>query len=192
MAKAIQASLKSYTDNFLTYAKAQVAELLKGMDADIAPSCCYDYYRAAGADNELMKDAASLLEWVKEDVEWDGPTEDLSKRAPMGDENEPLEKLEVLQKDYNDLAKVTRDAIEQMTGLKKRVEELEQSPAPRALIGNVVPRPEDTFLGKTVHSEDDQLAVLNEMLVKHGPEGMATMMIKAAHASGGKQLTLNR
>ena len=49
---------------------------------------------------------------------------------------------------------------------------------------------EGTFLGKAASTQEEKVAIVQEMLATHGPDAMATMMIKAAHATGGQKLTL--
>lgn len=41
-------------------------------------------------------------------------------------------------------------------------------------------------------TETERVAMLKQMLDEHGPDGMATLMIKAAHATGGQQLSLKQ
>lgn len=185
----LKASLSSFGDNFMVYAKQQVAELLKGIDKDCSPRACYDYYyRADGADNDLHKDVASLIEAVKEDVEWEGtpeeqPVEKLSKAAG-GEEDDTLQKrFDDLQSGHTDLLKVAKEAIDQLGGLAKRVKELEDTPLPRAP-ANVIHKDGDQFLGKSVSSDADKVAVVQELLKTHGADGVATMMIKAAQQNG--------
>lgn len=199
VAATLKASLSSFTAAFMAYAKDQVAEVLKGMDEDLSPRCCYDYYYRAAQDdteNALAKDVSSLIESVKEDLGEDyDPTEEqqLAKRAPVETEDStPLQKrFDALQGDYDDLRKVAGEAIEQLGGLAKRVKELEDTPLPRAP-RNVAHKEGDTFLGKTVTTESDKMSVLKEMLDTHGADGLATLMIKAAHSTGGQQLHLKQ
>lgn len=180
----VKAALSGFGGSFLDYAKQQVAEMLAGMDADLSPRCCYDYYYRAAeadADNTLAKDVVDLIDGVKDFM----PTEEeLSKRAPtdeMGKENSELQKkFDELSAKHEKLIKVSTEAVEQIGGLTKRVKMLEDTPLPRAPTNAPVGKGDDQFFGKTAPTEEDKMAVLANMVKEHGPDKMAEMMIKHA------------
>jgi hypothetical protein len=195
---AIKGTLTTLGDNFLTYAKQQVTELLAGIDTDVVSvSSCYDYYyRAAEADpeNTLAKDCAALIDAVKDDIE---PLAETMEKA-WGTGASVVNGDESLQKNFDDLKKrydrlegVANTAVEQVEGLVKRVKMLEDTPLPRAPRGVAPDKEADGFFGKAA-SHEDKMTMLSQLIKEHGPDGVATLMIKAAHASGGQQMVLNR
>lgn len=179
----LKASLKSFGESFQTYAKQQVAELVAGLDTDLSPRCAYDYYyRAAEADpeNSLAKDVCELIDAVQEDVP--EMIETLSKSwgsSPVSEDEDTvsLAKFTKLEADHADLMKASLEAVEQVSGLVKRVKALEDTPMPRAPRGNILDKSTGGLIPQGA-SEEEKVAVLQDMLKTHGAEGMATMMIK--------------
>lgn len=195
----IIAAVKTLGQSFLDYAKDQITELLAGMDDDVVVTY-YDYYYAAAkddSDNQLAKDVCSILE---------------DQRDPSRERREALAKAfgytdpdpvdedslsPVMQKRFDqlsaentDLKKVASEAIERVEELAKRVQQIENTPAPRAPRNVVHKGAEDTFFGKSAPTPEDKTRVLQEMLETHTPDELATMMIKASHATGGHKLHL--
>lgn len=197
VSKTLVSQLDAFGGSFMTYAKQQVAELVAGLDTDLSPRCAYDYYyRAAGEGNDLAKNVVELIEAVEDERE--AAVEKLAKSVGIVEEVETDELTPALQKRFDDLEKdrdefkkIAEDAVGRIETLTKRVEEIADQPLPRAP-RNPQLLPGDQFLGKTVTSDAEKVAVLKEMIDTHGSDGLATMMIKAAHASGGQQLQLKQ
>jgi hypothetical protein len=193
VSKALTSQLSTFGDSFMTYAKQQIAEMVAGLDTDISPRAAYDYYyRAAGEGNDLAKNVVELIEAVEED--YAEAVEKLAKFAPEPEEVEVGESLQkrfdALSSENADLRKIAEDAIDKVEDLAKRVKGIEDTPLPRAPRNIVEKTGDSSFMGKTVTSDDDKMTVLQEMLKKHSPDELATMMIKASQATGGHQLTL--
>lgn len=195
-ASTLRSALGGFGDAFKTYATNQVAELLAGVDVDVVQPCCDYYYRAAEADpdNQLMKDVCSLIDASKEDIK-----EVLEKRAPQDDPDEEDDEEDTdelrkshseLQKRYDNLEKASAEAIAQIGGLVKRVSELEKSPMPRAPKNIPVEKSADHGFFKPGASETEKLDAVQELLKTHGPDGLATMLIKASHATGGHKMSV--
>lgn len=195
----IIAAVKTLGASFITYAQDQVTELLAGMDDDVIVSY-HDYYYCAAQDNsenQLAKDVCSVLVDHK-----DGSRErrDVLSKAFGYVEAElvsddtlspPMQKrFDALEAENVELKKLAGDAVEQVEELAKRMKAIEDKPEPRAPRNVIEKGGEGTFLGKAATTQEERAAVLKEMLETHGPDGLATMMIKAAHATGGKKLSL--
>jgi hypothetical protein len=202
VAKTLKGQLGSFGESFMTYAKDQIAELVAGIDMELTPRCAYDYYyRAAGEGNDLAKDVVELIESVEDRMEQ--TAEGIEKLAKMAgfvsssveqpDElSPPMQKrFDELEEDNEKLKKVASAAVEKVEELAKRMKAIEDTPMPRALIGKIALKEGDTFLGKDVTAETDRMAILHDMLKEHGPDGMATLMIKAAQQNG-QQLSLKQ
>lgn len=196
----IIAAVKTLGASFISYATNQVQELLAGMDDDVIVTH-YDYYYNAAKENsedELAKDVCSLISEFKDSSR--EIRDNLSKvfGAPPV---EPPEQSDVdlspalakrfadLEADRDSFKEIAEKAVSQLETLSKRMDQLEDTPQPRAPRG-VQPRPGDELEGLSKRSPEEGLAFLQEMLKTHGHDGMATLMIKAAQQSGGQRLTL--
>lgn len=185
-------NLSAFAESFKTYADQQITEILAGIDTDTL-SPCYDYYYAcakADSTDQLAKDVCSIIDERKVDRE--EKIEGLTKAFtvdPTGD-FVSLEKYTKLEGDVADFKKIAEEAVAQVEVLAKSVQQIKDTPMPRAPRGTPVGKEGDTFFGKSVTNEEDRIGVLQEMLKTHTPDQLATMMIKAAHATGGQQLTL--
>lgn len=197
----IIACVKTLGSSFLSYATNQVQELLAGMDDDVLVTH-YDYYYNAAKENgedELAKDVCSLISEFKDPSR--ERRDELQKffgSAPVetpeisDEELSPVlaKRFDELEKARDSFKKIAEDAVEQVEALTKRMDKIEDTPLPRAP-RNPALLPEDgVFFGKAVKTDADKVEVLQEMLKTHGPDGLATIMIKAAHASGGQKLSL--
>lgn len=188
VSKVLTTQLSSFGDSFMTYAKQQVAELVAGIDVDATPRACYDYYyRAAGEGNDLAKHVVEVITAVDDEME--AVEEGLEKLAKLfGFAEATLEQTDdgeviKLQKAFDDkLAKVTKvaeDAVGKVEELAKRLKDMEDTPLPRAPIVANLPG-DGQFMGKAATTEEEKVAVLQDMIKVHGTDGLATMMIKAA------------
>lgn len=190
--KTLQGQLDSFGESFMSYAKNQVAELVAGLDTDLSPRCAYDYYyRAAGEGNDLAKHVVEMIEAVEEEIP--AATEQVEKLAKMfGFTDTPVESDELsppMQKRFDDLEaenaelkKVASEAVEKVEELAKRVQQIEDTPMPRAPNpANLALREGDgNFFGKSANTPEEKVAVLTEMLKTHGPDGLALELIKAS------------
>lgn len=197
----IKAAIKSLGESMKTYLDDQLTELLAGLDDELCVSY-YDYYYAAAQENgedQLAKDVCEVLEAKREESR--GRREELSKafgyvEAELVSDDElspPMQKrFDDLTKRLSDMTKVATDAIEKVEELTKRVQAVEDTPLPRAP-GSFAALKEGDFaaFGKA-NTEEERMAVLHDMLKTHGPDHLATLMIKAVHAGGGQQLNLSR
>lgn len=206
VAESLKTQLGTFGEVFMTYARQQVAELIARLDKDMSPARAYDYYyHAAGSDNDLAKTVVEMMDAVADDVE--AATETLQKAASLwgfvqGEQatvdEAPLEDLRksvgTLQAENEELKKVAETAVTRVEELAKRLKAVEDTPLPRAPNAAAIALKEGdgTFLGKAVTSEEDKVAVLEELLKTHGPDALATMMIKASQASGGQRLSLKQ
>src|SRR3546814_6883150 len=86
-------------------------------------------------------------------------------------------RFDTLEAENVELKKVAGEAVEKVEELAKRMQVLEDKPEPRAPRNVIEKNGEGTFLGKSVTTEADKIAVVKEMLEQHGPDAMATMMI---------------
>lgn len=199
----IMSAVKTLGASFITYAQDQVTELLAGMDDDIVVTVYDYYYDAAQIDpeNGLAKDVTALITDLREPakekretlVKAFGFIEGETLEGSDDTLSPPMQKrFDELTADNAALKKVAEDAVGQVEGLAKRMKAIEDTPQPRAPNGNAVALKEGdgTFLGKAATTEDERLAVLQDMLKIHGADGMATMMIKASQATGGHKLSL--
>lgn len=190
--KTLQGQLDSFGESFMSYAKNQVAELVAGLDTDLSPRCAYDYYyRAAGEGNDLAKHVVEMIEAVEDEIP--AATEQVEKLAKMfGFTDTPVESDELsppMQKRFDDLEaenaelkKVAGEAVEKVEELAKRVQQIEDTPMPRAPNpANLALREGDgSFFGKSANTQEEKVAVLTEMLKTHGPDGLALELIKAS------------
>lgn len=193
--KVLQGQLETFGDSFMSYAKNQIAELVAGLDVDLTPRCAYDYYyRAAGEGNDLAKHVVELIEAVDDEVE--AATENLEKLAKsFGFVSGTLEETDEdvlsppMQKRFDEqaaqiesLTKVATDAVDKVEELSKRLKEVEDTPLPRAPNpANVALRQGDGhFFGKVANTEEEKIAILQEMLTNLGPDAMATQLIKVS------------
>ncbi len=186
------ASFKSYVDN-------QVTELLAGIDDELCVATYDYYYAAAQADPEdqLAKDVCSIITDRREPSRElrDTLSKSFGLTDPVGSEidelSPPLQKrFDDLQKTADDFKKIAEDAVGQIETLSKRVQSIEDTPLPRAPRNVAFKEGDNQFFGKAVTSEEEKVAVLQDLLKTHGPDALATMMIKASHATGGHKLTL--
>lgn len=190
VSSSMKASLSDWAESFKTYADQQVTEILAGIDTDVlAP--CYDYYYAcakADGNDQLAKDVVNLIDEHK--VEADERKDELAKAWGIPDSEDEMspslaKRFDELKEENATFKKIAEDAVASVEQLTKRVETVENTAKPRVPRGPIVDKGgENTFLGKTVASEEDKLGVLQEMLKTHGPDAMATMMIKASHQHG--------
>jgi len=195
----IKAAIKSLGESMKTYLDDQLTELLAGLDDEVCVSY-YDYYYAAAQDdgeNQLAKDVCSVLEDRRDPSR--ERREELSKafgyvEAELVSDDTlspPMQKrFDALEAENAELRKVAGEAVEKVEELAKRMQAIEDKPEPRAPRNVIEKGGEGTFLGKAASTQEEKAAVLKEMLETHGPDAMATMMIKAAHAGGGQQLRL--
>lgn len=197
----IKAAIQTLGESMKTYLDDQLTELLAGLDDEACVSY-YDYYYAAAQENgedQLAKDVCEILESKRDDSR--ERRETLSKafgyvEAELVDDGElspPMQKrFDDLTKNLTDMTKVATDAIEKVEELTKRVQAVEDTPLPRAP-GSFTALKEGDFsaLGKAT-TQEEKVAALHDMLKTHGPDQLATMMIKAVHAGGGQQLNLQR
>lgn len=199
--KTLQGQLSSFGDSFMSYAKSQVAELVAGLDTELSPRCAYDYYyRAAGEGNDLAKSVVELIESVEDERE--AATESLEKLAKVfgyadaelvEDDrlSPPMQKrFDEQAEQIEKLTKVANEAVDKVEELSKRLKEVEDTPLPRAPRNVMEKGGDGTFLGKAASTQEEKIAIVQEMLATHGPDAMATMMIKASQASGGQRLGL--
>jgi hypothetical protein len=194
-------AVKTLGASFLSYATNQVTELLAGMDDDVVVSYHDYYYNAVQTDpeNGLAKDVVSLIKDHRDPA--GVRREELVKsfgfvageELSTSDElSPPMQKrFDELKAENEDLKKVAGEAVEKVEELAKRVKTIEDTPLPRAPTGGFVPKEGDgTFLGKKADTDEEKMDILRDMLAKHGPDGMATLMIKASQQSGGHKLSL--
>jgi hypothetical protein len=189
----------------MDYSKQQIAELVAGLDADLSPRYAYDYYyRAAGEGNDLAKNVVELIEAVEDELEQ--AVEQLEKLAktfgyveatPGSTDDDvlspPMQKrFDALGAENAELKKVAGEAVEKVEELAKRMQAIEDTPLPRAPRNFMEKGGDGMFFGKQASTEAEKIAVVQEMLATHGPDAMATMMIKASHAQGGQQLRLKQ
>jgi len=200
--KTLQGQLSTFGDSFMDYAKNQVAELVAGLDTDLSPRCAYDYYyHAAGEGNDLAKHVVEMIEAV-EPLK-DAAVENIEKLAKsvgfFGAEVEasdelspPMQKrFDALEAENADLRKVAGEAIEKVEELAKRVQEIADTPLPRAP-QNIAFRGGDVnFMGKRFNNEEELRVELHNLIKTEGPDALALMMIKAAQTQG-TALALNR
>lgn len=195
----IIAAVKTLGASFIAYATNQVTELLAGMDDDVVVSY-HDYYYCAAQDdseNGLAKDVCSLIGEYR-DAAGERRDELVKAFGLIVGENEVTDELSPpMQKRFNaleaenaELKKVAGEAVEKVEELAKRMQAIEDTPLPRAPKNVIEKNGEGTFLGKAASTQEEKVAIVQEMLATHGPDAMATMMIKAAHATGGQKLTL--
>lgn len=195
-------AVKSLGKSFITYASDQVTELLAGLDDEVVVSYHDYYYNAAQADpeNGLAKDVCATINEYRDQATERRETLIKSFGIVLGSEEETEEELsppmqkrfDQLSKDLEDMTKVATDAISSVETLTKRIEKVEDTPLPRAPGSFTAFKDGDNFFGKRADSHEDRVAILEELLKTNTPDQLATMMIKAAHASGGQQLQLAR
>lgn len=194
-------AVKTLGQSFLAYATNQVTELLAGMDDDVVVECYDYYYRAAQDDTEnaLAKDVTSIINDFREPAA--ERRETLAKAFGITDvpvetdELSPVlqKRFEAIERDRDDFKKIAEDAVGQIETLTKRVDDIANTPMPRApRDSNIAHKEGDQFFGKAATTEADKVMILKEMIETHGADAMATMMIKAAHAQGGQQLSLKQ
>lgn len=197
------AAVKSLGASFITYATDQVTELLAGLDDDVVV-CYHDYYYDAvqnDPENGLAKDVVSTINQLREPSREqretlakafgyvEGVLEHTDELSP------PMQKrFDELTAANDELKKVASDAVEKVEEFAKRLKAVEDTPLPRAPneASIALKEGDGTFLGKAATTEEDKLAVLQDLLKQHGPDGMATLMIKAQHATGGHKLSLKQ
>lgn len=196
VASTLAGQLASFGDSFIDYSKQQVAELVAGLDVDCSPRACYDYYyRAAGEGNDLAKNVVEMIEGVEDEMET--AVEKLAKFASvegtvLEDTPDTLAKMATLEGENARLTKAVEAQTEAMTAIEERLKKVEDQPLPRVPAGGQVVDKDGSFLGKAATSSEDKMNILREMLAEHGPDGMATLMIKASHAAGGHRLSLKQ
>lgn len=197
VAAALIAQVGGLGESFIDYSKQQVAELVAGIDVDCSPRACYDYYyRSAGEGNDLAKAVVEMIEGVEDQME--ETVEKLAKFAAvegtvLEDTPETLAKIATLEGENSRLIKAVETQTAAMEGIEERLKKMEDTPLPRVPAGgHVVEKGGDSFLGKAASTNEDKIAILSQMLNEHGADGMATMMIKASHATGGHKLSLKQ
>ena len=191
IAADVIAAVKSLGTSFIAYATDQVQELLAGMDDDVVVGYYDYYYNAAQVDpeNGLAKDVCSIVNELREPSR--ETRETLAKAFGLSneDDEEPQDamtpslkkRFDALESENKDLKKVAEDAVAAVETLTKRVETVENTPMPRAP-KNVALKPGDnSFFGKTANTEEERMAVLNDMLKAEGPDALATKLIKLSH-----------
>jgi hypothetical protein len=184
-------AVKSLGKSFITYATEQVQELLAGMDDEVIVGYYDYYYNAVQSDpeNGLAKDVCSIITELKDPSR--ETRETLAKAYGMSEEgdDEPEDEMtpglkkrfDALESENKELKKVAEDAVAAVETLTKRVETVENTPLPRAP-KNVALKPGDnSFFGKTANTEEERIAVLNDMLKAEGPDALATKLIKLSH-----------
>lgn len=185
------------------YLDCQITELMAGINDDELASI-YDYYYCAAqanSDDVLSKDACAVIEQVRDASRekrqvlikaFGGMTDPVV--APVVD-NDLQKRFDRLESENTDLKKIATDAIEQVEGLAKRIQAVEDTPMPRAPNPqNVALRDGDVPLqafGKSFGSETSLREHLHDMIATQGPDAVALAMIKASHAGGGRLLTAN-
>lgn len=199
--KSVRAAISDLCKVFVQYADEQVTELMAGIEGAVIVEI-YDYYCAAvekNPDDQLGKDVCSVLkDRLEKATELRGT---LAKAfgGPDDEEDEDDElnpslqkRFDALEKSRDEFKKIAEDSVEAIEKLTKRVEEIADQPLPRAPRNPQLLPGDQQFFGKAVTSDAERVAVLKEMIETHGADGLATMMIKAAHASGGQQLHLKQ
>jgi hypothetical protein len=192
--------VKTLGKSFLDYANDQVTELLAGMDDGVVVEYYDYYYNAVQVDpeNGLAKDVVSLITDFR-----DGAKEKREELIKVfGFEPEETHELSPpLQKRFDDLQasadqfkKVAEDAVAKVEELTKRVDDLADTPMPRAPApGSVAFKDGDVqFMGKSFSNPDQLMAEVHDLIKAKGPDAIAVELIKASHASGGQRLHLNR
>ena len=193
--KAVSEDMKkaigTLSESFKAYVDNQLTELMAGIDDDVCVEV-YDYYSAAAkedGDNQLAKDVCSLIDERRDPSR--ERREELSKAfgvvevEELADElSPPLQKrFDDLQTENDELKKVAGEAVEKVEELSKRVETIENKPAPRAP-RNVASLPGDEgFLGKA-GTPEEKIAVLDGMLKTLGPDALALQLIKHSQTQG--------
>lgn len=208
VAASIKEAIGALGESFKVYVADQIDELLMGID-DEAYVCYYDYYYAAAkeeGENELAKDVCSILELHKDSsrLAREEKAETLVKAfgiviGPVEETEDELsppmrKRFDALEAENADLKKVAEDAISQIETLAKRIEDVENTPAPRAPnSANVIHKSTDGFemFGRKYSDRGDLIAGINDLIKTEGPEAIATALIKASHQHG-QSLTLNR
>lgn len=190
VAKTLTTQLGSFGDSFMDYAKQQIGELVAGLDTDLTPRACYDYYyRAVEADpeNALAKNVCELIEAVEEDR--DVAMEKLAKLAPEPvDTEETLQKVADLETENGKLQKMVADVLPTVEALEKRLKLVEDMPMPRAPRGSILEKSADGALHAR-SAEDTKAAAmsqLEELLKTKTPEEVSLMLIKAAQSNPQK------
>jgi hypothetical protein len=191
IAADVIAAVKTLGASFIAYATDQVQELLAGMDDDVVVGYYDYYYNAAQVDpeNGLAKDVCSIVNELREPSR--ETRETLAKAFGLSNDSdeEPQDamtpslkkRFDALESENKDLKKVAEDAVAAVETLTKRVETVENTPLPRAP-KNVALKPGDnSFFGKTANTEEERMAVLNDMLKAEGPDALATKLIKLSH-----------
>jgi hypothetical protein len=184
VAKSLVSQLGTFGESFMDYSKQQIAELVAGLDIDLTPRACYDYYyRAVEADpeNALAKNVCELIEAVEDEHE--AAMEKLAKFAsePV-DTQETLQKVADLTEENDKLTKAMAEVLPTVEALEKRLKIVEDTPMPRAPRGNVLGKNQDT--GQTEGTKEEQqaaaLSAVGEMLKTMSPDQVSTLLIKAA------------
>lgn len=197
----MQKALSVFAGSFKAYVDNQVTELLAGIDDELCVATYDYYYAAAKADPEdqLAKDVCSVIS-DRRDASRE-VRETLTKsfgyveaQLDSTDEMNPTMKkrFDTMEAENGELKKIASDAIEAVEKLTKRVDEIAEQPLPRAPRNPAFLPGDNSFFGKKVNSEEERIEVLKGMLETHGADGLATMMIKASHATGGQQLHLKQ
>ena len=209
VAAAMRDQVATWGETFVTYARQQVAEMVARLNREMSPANAYDYYyHAAGTGNDLAKSVVEMIDAVADEIP--EAEENLVKAAtlwgivaPTNEEtDDTLQKRfdalsqehEGLRGEHDQLRKVAELAVEKVEDMAKRLKALEDKPEPRAPNANAIALKEGdgTFLGKAANTDEEKLAILEDMLKTHGADAMATMLIKASQASGGQQLSLKQ
>lgn len=203
VAKSIKEAATNLAASFKIYAADQVDELLAGMDDDCYISY-YDYYAAAKNDglNKVAEDVCAIMEDRRELTR--DKRETLAKAFGVTDEPEDngladevadlRKRFDAVSAEKDELAKVAKEAVDKVEDLAKRLKAVEDTPLPRALNAtNIALREGDgQFLGKVAKTDEQKVEILHDFIKQHGPEGAAVELIKAAQASGGRQMHINR
>lgn len=183
VAEAMIEAVKQFSESFIAYASAQVAEILVHLGDD---KCEYFYCMAKeeGAD-ALTKDVAELIELTKDETA--EAKERLAKLAPVEEEEEVEEEgtedMAKVVAENDELRKAVAEALPQIEKLTKRIKVLEDTPLPRAP-RNII---EKGATGAEVDPTTARLQAAQELLKNYTPDQIATMMIKA---SQGQPLTM--
>lgn len=198
---AMKTSLAALGENFLSYARDEITELLAGIDDEVVVGY-YDYYYNVAHTNDgdqLAKDVCATINELRD------PSREkrdvLAKTFGIVEEVESDEMSPALQKRFDNLTaeneklgKIAEKAVEAVETLTKRVEAIEETPLPRAPNPALIAHREGDlqYMGKSFKSEDELRTHLHNMIKTEGPDAIALQMIKAAQAGGGQKLLPGR
>ncbi len=192
----MKAAMASLGESLKLYLSDQLTELLAGIDDDVCVETYDYYYRCSqeNGDDQLAKDVCAVITDLRDPSR--EVRDELAKsfgyvagELEVAEETIPetlQKRFEAMETENASFRKVAEDAVAQVETLAKRVQELADQPMPRAPNDAFIAHKEGDgqFLGKTAGSEEEKMAILQDMLKVHGAEGMATLMIKASQQRG--------